>query len=54
MEKTQLLEDKKLSIILPYNTPLKRIFDTDNFDVVIIEKNGQDPLVIVKYKTEQN
>lgn len=53
MEETKngLFEENEIIIHAPYNTPLERFFDTDNFEVKIFKRNGDKPIVIVRYKS---
>ena len=51
--KTELLEEIKVTIIAPYNMPLKHFFNSDNFEIKIVKDNGSDPIVIIRHKPNE-
>lgn len=46
----QLFEEKEISILMPFNLPIKRIFNDELFEIKTAERNGEKPLIIIKYK----
>ena len=47
-----LWEEQEIIIHAPYNTPIKRFFDSENFDIKEFKQNGDKPIIIIRYKKE--
>lgn len=45
----ELFEDVIVKISKPYNMPLKTIFNNQNFDVRIYDRNGEMPFIITRH-----
>ena len=50
--KNGLFEETEIIIHAPYNTPIKRFFDSENFDIKEFKQNGDKPIIIIRYKKE--
>lgn len=46
----ELFEDHQVEIDGPYNTPMKQFFNTDLWDVRILNENGAKPIIRIRRK----
>lgn len=48
-----LFEETEVIIHMPYNIPVKRVFDSLNFDVKSFERSGDKPIIIIRYQNNE-
>ncbi len=51
--KETFYEDVEVVINVPYNTPIKQVFDSINFDIKAYHHNGEKPFIKARYKTKE-
>ena len=48
----ELFEDKEVLLNLSFNIPLKRIFCDESFEIKVLDRNGDKPFVLIRYRND--